>query len=88
MAGSRVPRRALRVQQLSGTRIPKWDEILTHAGRVSHDDAMAKAELEYDRFADTRAALPAPVEAHFEEAIRDVKLLEKAHVPTARKARS
>ncbi len=25
-------------------------EILRHAGRVSHDDAVAKAELEYDRF--------------------------------------
>ena len=52
-------------------------EILHHAGRVSHDDAVAKAELEYDRFAGARAALPAPVEKHFEEAVRDVKQLEK-----------
>jgi len=52
-------------------------EILRHAGRVSHDDAVAKAELEYDRFAGARAALPAPVEKHFEEAVRDVKQLEK-----------
>ena len=54
-------------------------DILRHAGRVSHDEAVAKAELEYDRFASARAALPAPVEKHFEEAIRSVKQLEKAH---------
>jgi len=39
---------------------------------------VAKAELEYDRFAGARAALPAPVEKHFEEAVRDVKQVEKA----------
>ncbi len=53
-------------------------EILRHAGKVSHDDAVAKAELEYERFATARAALPLPVEQHFEAAIRDVKQLEKA----------
>ncbi len=56
-------------------------EILRHAGRVSHDDAVAKAEVEYDRFAGTRAALPAPVEKHFEDAVRDVKQLGKACRP-------
>ena len=35
-------------------------EILRHAGKVSHEDATAKAELEYDRFAEARSALPAP----------------------------
>jgi len=52
-------------------------EILTHAGKVSHDDAVAKAELEYERFSSERRALPSPVEQHFEEAIDDVKRLEK-----------
>lgn len=52
-------------------------DILRHAGHVSHDDAVAKAELEYDRFAAARATLPAPVEKHFDEAVRDVKQLEK-----------
>jgi hypothetical protein len=54
-------------------------EILRHAGKVSHEHAVAKAELEYDRFSDARAALPTPVEQHFEDAVRDVKQLEKAH---------
>jgi hypothetical protein len=53
-------------------------QILRHAGRISHEEAAAKAELEYDRFASERAALPAPVEKHFEAAVRDVKQLEAA----------
>ncbi len=53
-------------------------EILRHAGKVSHDDAVAKAELEYEHFARVRAALPSPVEQHFENAVRDVKQLEQA----------
>lgn len=52
-------------------------DILQHAGTVSHDAAQAKAEQEYERFDMERAALPAAVEKHFEEAIRDVKQLEK-----------
>jgi len=55
--------------------------VLLHAGTVSHDQAVTKAELEFDRFAATRAALPAPVEQHFEEAVRDVNQIEKARGP-------
>ncbi len=70
-------------------------EILRHAGKVSHNDAVAKAELEYDRFAGARAALPAAVDQHFEDAVRDVKQLEKTRrvpkpekVPTKAKKKS
>jgi hypothetical protein len=59
-------------------------EILRHAGKVSHETAVAKAELEYDRFAAERTALPSPAEKHFEEAIRDVTQLAKKR-PPARK---
>jgi hypothetical protein len=52
-------------------------EILDHAGRVSHADAVAKAEVEYDRFSRARTALPSPVERHFDEAVSSVKQLEK-----------
>jgi hypothetical protein len=51
-------------------------DILDHAGKVSHEAAMAKAELEYERFAAQRAALPSPVEAHFEEAVQETRQLE------------
>ncbi len=52
-------------------------EILTHAGKVSREEAVAKAELEYDRLATERRALPSPVEKHFEAAFNDVKQIEK-----------
>jgi hypothetical protein len=52
-------------------------EILKHAGRISHEEATAKTEHEYERFARERAAHPSPVEKHFEEAVKDVKLLER-----------
>ena len=55
---------------------------MTLTGAVSHDQAVTKAELEYDRFAASRAGLPAPVEQHFEEAVRDVKQIEKGRRPT------
>ena len=34
-------------------------EILTHAGKISHDTAVAKAEAEFDKFRTAQAALPA-----------------------------
>jgi hypothetical protein len=50
--------------------------VLNHAGSIKHEEALARAEAEYKRFASERAELPSPVEAHFEEAIREVKRVE------------
>ena len=52
-------------------------QILQHAGTVSHDNAVAKAELEFGLFSAQRASAPSPAEKHFEDAIRKVKSLEK-----------
>lgn len=60
-------------------------DVLAHAGRVSHEAAVAKAELEYDRFATVRAALAGPVDQDFHQAIRHVKQIERAHRTTAAK---
>jgi len=54
-------------------------EVLAHAGSVSHEAAVSRAEVEYARFAAARAALPGRVDHDFEQAIRDVK-----HLPRAR----
>lgn len=51
-------------------------DILTHAGKVSHDDALAKAQAEYEKYRVRQAALPNPVERHFDEAVKEVKQLE------------
>ncbi len=52
--------------------------VLAHAGRVSHETAISKAELEYDRFASARAALAGPVDRDFDQAVRHVKQIERA----------
>jgi hypothetical protein len=51
-------------------------EILEHAGKVTHEAAIAKAELEYDRFTVACAAMPRPVEKHFQEAVATMKQFE------------
>jgi hypothetical protein len=51
-------------------------EILTHAGKVSHEAAKFKAELEYERFRIAQDALPQPVDQHFAEAVRELKKIE------------
>ena len=52
-------------------------EILTHAGNVSHEAALARAEAEFEKFRCIKDAKPSPVEQHFIEAIEQVKQLEK-----------
>ena len=51
--------------------------ILTHAGHVSHEAALARAEAEFEKFRRLEDAKPSPVEQHFIEAIKQVKQLEK-----------
>lgn len=60
-------------------------DVLAHAGRVSHEAAVSKAELEYDRFAAARVALPGPVDEDFEQVIRDVKQIDRARRTTTAK---
>lgn len=56
-------------------------DILTHAGRISHEMAQAKAELEFDKLKILTAGEPRPVDAAFDQA---VKQLPKA-APKSRK---
>ena len=59
-------------------------QILRHTGKVSHEDAISKAEIEYERFAAVRAALPSPAEKHFEEVVREIKRIEKKRSPAGK----
>jgi hypothetical protein len=52
-------------------------DILTHAGRISHEAAKTKAELEYARYRAAQAALPQQVDQHFADAVQEVKQIEK-----------
>ena len=51
-------------------------DILTHAGKVSHETAKLKAEAEYETFCIAQAALPQPVDQHFADAVDELKKIE------------
>jgi hypothetical protein len=50
-------------------------DILTHAGRVSHEVAAAKAEGEFEKFQVRQLAQPTQVEKQFEAMVKSLKKL-------------
>lgn len=50
--------------------------ILTHAGKISHEQAMLKASAEFEKFQALEQSKPSLVEKHFEEAIQKTKALK------------
>lgn len=52
-------------------------EILTHAGKISHQQALDKANAEYDKFHALDLDTPSQVEKHFIEAIQTVNDISK-----------
>ncbi len=55
--------------------------ILAHAGKISHEQAMEKAYDEYEKFRMAQLNAPSAVERHFAEAVKEVTLLEKEVKP-------
>jgi hypothetical protein len=53
-------------------------ELLTHAGTVSHEDALSKAEAEYEKFHAMELSTASPAELDFQKAIDEVKRLERS----------
>lgn len=53
-------------------------ELLTHAGKVSHEQALQKAHAEYDKYKAQLLAEPTEVEKDFVEAERELKRIESA----------
>lgn len=62
-------------------------EILTHAGNISHEDALAHAEAEYEKYRKIAMQQPTPVEEHFWEALAEVKQIENTKQEPAKKQR-
>jgi len=52
-------------------------DILKHSGQVSHEEALQKARLEYDKWQQEQLTHPTEVEKHFVEVVEEVKQLEK-----------
>jgi len=69
------------IEKLNGFLTLNDRDILTHAGRISHEMAQAKAELEYDKFKALTASAPRPVDTDFEQATKDLKKLPKPKKP-------
>lgn len=53
-------------------------DLLTHAGTVSHEQAVQKAHAEYEKYRELLLAEPTIVEKHFIEAEQELKKLEAA----------
>lgn len=50
-------------------------DILTHAGKMSHEKAVEKARSEYEKYHKEQINALSPVEKHFQKAIKETKLL-------------
>ena len=60
-------------------------DILTHAGTVSHDEALEKARKEYEAYRNRMLQEPSAVERHFAEVVNEAKQLEKSKPGKAKK---
>ena len=65
------------IKKLDAFRTLNERDILTHAGRISHEMAQAKAELEYDKFKAITSADVRPVDADFDQAVKQLRKLPK-----------
>lgn len=60
-------------------------DVLTHAGKISHDAALQKAHAEYEKFRLMQLDAPTEVEKHFIEAEKELKQIESARKPASAK---
>lgn len=47
-------------------------DLLTHAGTISHEEAIERAQIEYEKHRAIRINQPSPVEKHFEQAVKKI----------------
>ncbi len=59
-------------------------EILSHAGTVSHSDALAKAQEQYEAYRQKHLDDPSSVEKHFIEAVEETKKLQAGRSKTSK----
>lgn len=62
-------------------------EILTHAGTISHETALSKAEAEYEAFRAAQASLPQPVDQHFSKALGELTKIAGSTSPRRKPVR-
>lgn len=69
------------IRKLDGFLTLNERDILTHAGRISHEMAQTKAELEYDKFKALPSNQTQPVDQAFEQATEVLKQLPRPKKP-------
>lgn len=47
-------------------------DLLTHAGTISHEEAIERAQIEYEKHRAIRINQPSPAEKHFEQAVKKI----------------
>lgn len=62
-------------------------EVLAHVGRVSHEAAIEKAHIEYEKYRQKMLAAQTTVERHFIETIRELEAMEKPKPVKAKRPR-
>jgi hypothetical protein len=70
------------IKKLDGFLSLNERDILTHAGQISHEEALSKASSEYDKFKVLTSADALRVDADFEQATRHVQTLPWPRKPT------
>lgn len=60
-------------------------DILKHAGSITHEDAIQKARLEYEKWHQEQLSEPTAAEKHFVEALQEVKQITKQTKPKRKK---
>ncbi|MDD5095361.1 MAG: virulence RhuM family protein [Dehalococcoidia bacterium] len=63
-------------------------EILTHAGKVSHEVALKKAEEQYEEFHAKQLAEPTEVEKHFLDAVKKIEQLNPGETKRKKRRKS
>lgn len=51
-------------------------DILTHAGKITHEDVIARANAEFDKFKKRQLEEKSAVEVHFEQSLKKLKQAE------------
>ena len=69
------------IKKLDGFLTLSERNILTHAGRISHEMAQTKAELEYERYRKLIDQQPSKVDEDFEKAAKQLQKLPKPKRP-------
>jgi hypothetical protein len=51
-------------------------DILSHAGKISHEEALDKARIEYSKYQQQTIDTPSLIEQHFLEAIKEFEKMD------------